>query len=240
MFCKPVSTLAVAALLLAGAANAWEPWGGARSVSILRIGAISSTQEDNPVGDYDAAAVAKRPGFQGNEAAVQTFADPGYEATADVAGETEAVAASEDSFSLGLVRVRGDAFTGSDGSTEANTLLEAGSIAAQVDEGTAAGGSFGGVEADATGTTDVDPDFGGGDGDASAISDIPLVAVSEAGPGFSGTYLLQEFFGDIYPFTEAITREDDAEATAELGLTQLACSDLNEEDCNRGLFDFGP
>mmetsp|Transcript_4132 Transcript_4132/g.10561 ORF Transcript_4132/g.10561 Transcript_4132/m.10561 type:complete len:240 (-) Transcript_4132:90-809(-) len=239
MFCKPVSTLAVAALLLAGAA---EAQGGARSVSTLNLGSTSSTRAQEFFG-FDAFALTDRAQeFFGlpSEAAVQTFADPGYEATADVAGESLAEAESEDAFALGFWRVEGNAATRSDGSTEANTLLEAETIAAQVDEGTAAGGSFGGVEADATGTTDVDPDFGGGDGDASAISDIPLVAVSEAGPGFSGTYLLQEFFGDIYPFTEAITREDDAEATAELGLTQLACSDLNEEDCNRGLFDFGP
>ena len=179
MFCKPVSTLAVAALLLAGAANAWEPWGGARSVSILRIGAISSTQEDNPVGDYDAAAVAKRPGFQENEAAVQTFADPGYEATADVAGESFAEAESEDAIAFGLWFAEGNAFTGSDGSTEANTLLEAGSIAAQVDEGTAAGATSGGIEAFATPTTDEPEDPEDFDG-AFAESVVPSKSLRRA------------------------------------------------------------
>jgi len=228
MFCKPVSTLAVAALLLAGAANAWEPWGGARSVSILRIGAISSTQEDNPVGDYDAAAVAKRPGFQGNEAAVQTFADPGYEATADVAGESFAEAESEDAIAFGLWFAEGNAFTGSDGSTEANTLLEAGSIAAQVDEGTAAGGSFGGVFAAATPTTDEPEDFDG----ATAESVLPVVAISEATPGSSRTYLFTDIFGeDEVPFTRTRADADNAETTAELSLTQLACAGLRRGEC---------
>ena len=175
MFCKPVSTLAVAALLLAGAA---EAQGGARSVSTLSLGSFSSTADPWEFG-FDAFALTD--GFpttsRASEASAETFADPGYEASADVTGESLATATDgEDDYAFGRFFADGSAFTGSDGSTEANTLLEAATVAAQLDEGTAAGGSFGGVFAAATPTTDEPEDFDG----ATAESVLPGKALRRA------------------------------------------------------------
>mmetsp|Transcript_10345 Transcript_10345/g.21170 ORF Transcript_10345/g.21170 Transcript_10345/m.21170 type:complete len:222 (-) Transcript_10345:1327-1992(-) len=220
MFCKPVSTLAVAALLLAGAA---EAQGGARSDSTLRIGSTSSTREG-----YGAYVTVKLPSFleaTDQTASAETFADPGYEASADATGDSLATATNgEDSYASGRFFGSAVAFTGSDGSTLADTLLFADLVAAQLDEGSAAAGVSGSVVADATPTTDDPEDFDG----ASAESSIPVVSVSEATPFSTATGLR---FTSAVPFVSTRADAPNAEALAELSLFELACAGLPRGEC---------
>ncbi len=168
MTSKPMNALAVAALLLAGSASAQE--GGARSVSFLRIGAISAVEDG-----MTQASTQTTDSFGSSRGAAQAMADPGYMATADISGFSSAISENEDTsgvaLSLAELFLEADA-TANDGVLEANTLVDGFSGAAQFGEGEAAAGVTGEIRADANPETFEVPDLEPGVGAATAFSAI--------------------------------------------------------------------